>query len=70
MGKKNNQAKQYAMNVAANAVIIFGSYILAVVIRYNLFQPDISIDALSTPFLIIAGTRWCQTGSGHGGIRW
>lgn len=51
---KDNQAKRYAANVAINAVIIFVSYILAVVKRYNLFRPDISIDALSTPFLIIA----------------
>lgn len=47
--------KRYAINLLVNVVIIFVSYIFAVLIRYYIFKPDLSLDPLSPPFLIIAG---------------
>lgn len=49
MGKK-----AYLKKVALNSVIIFVSYLLAVVTRYRIFRSEPGINALSTPYLMIA----------------
>lgn len=46
--------KAYLKEVVLNSVIIFVSYLLAVVIRYRILRSEPGINALSTPYLMIA----------------
>ncbi len=46
--------KEYLKEVILNSIIVFVSYILAVVIRYRILHSDPGINALSAPYLMIA----------------
>ena len=51
---KRMSVKTYFKETLINALIIFGSYLLAVVIRYRILRSEPGIDALSGPYLMLA----------------
>ena len=46
--------KAYLTDVLLNSLVIYLSYILAVIIRYRILRSEPGIDALSVPYLLIA----------------
>lgn len=54
VGRRSMKYRGIIKEVFINGLIIFISYILAVFIRYNVLRSDPGINALSTPYLIIA----------------